>query len=438
MSSKTAGWIFGCLLVLAAPIGVKAQTPDGADRGAIRLFLDCQGRIHCDMDFLRREIRFVDFMRDRQDADVHVLGVSQNSGGGQILTFSFIGLRDFDSVTANYDVAVSSTDTSDEQRRKISRTLQMGLMEFVARTPAAERIQITYEAPETNDATALEEQKPDPWNFWVFRIGANGFTFGESRQSFLNYSGSVNASRVTDDWKIVFGSHASKQISDFTFSDGTTLHSTQESYGWNGLVVSSINSNWSFGFAGDVNSSTYSNTKIQFQFYPAVEFNAFPYDESSRQSLIFRYGIGVRAVAYNEVTIYDKTEETLPEHVFAVQLQQNQPWGRTSIELNAAQVLSDLSKYQVGVYGNLNIRLVRGLDLRLNGSYSKINNQLSLPRGGATDEEVLLRRQQLETNYRYNGSFGLSYRFGSIFNNIVNPRMRGIGGGGGGGEVFFF
>jgi hypothetical protein len=51
-----------------------------------------------------------------------------------------------------------------------------------------------------------------------------------------------------------------------------------------------------------------------------------------------------------------------------------------------------------------------------------------LPKGEASDEEVLVRRRQLATNYLYFAEFGISYSFGSIFNNIVNPRMSGNSG----------
>jgi hypothetical protein len=36
-----------------------------------------------------------------------------------------------------------------------------------------------------------------------------------------------------------------------------------------------------------------------------------------------------------------------------------------------------------------------------------------------------LRRRQRETDFRYQMNFGFSFRFGSIFNNVVNPR-RGV------------
>jgi len=41
----------------------------------------------------------------------------------------------------------------------------------------------------------------------------------------------------------------------------------------------------------------------------------------------------------------------------------------------------------------------------------------------ATQDQVLLRRRILETDFTSYMSVSLSYTFGSIFNNIVNPRL---------------
>ena len=40
-----------------------------------------------------------------------------------------------------------------------------------------------------------------------------------------------------------------------------------------------------------------------------------------------------------------------------------------------------------------------------------------------TPEEILVRRRQRETDYQFDLNLGFSYRFGSKFANIVNPRM---------------
>ena len=87
------------------------------------------------------------------------------------------------------------------------------------------------------------------------------------------------------------------------------------------------------------------------------------------------------------------------------------------------QYLHDLSKYRLEVGGELSFRITRGLSLDLDGSASRIRDQIALPARGATDEEILLELRELQSEYQFDFSFGLTYRFGSIFNNIVNPRF---------------
>ena len=87
------------------------------------------------------------------------------------------------------------------------------------------------------------------------------------------------------------------------------------------------------------------------------------------------------------------------------------------------------------MFGNANIRIVRGLSFNFFGSISRVRDQVFLPRRGATDEDVLLRQRQLATDFDYNFRISLRFTFGSIFNNIVNPRFDA--GGGPPGRFFF-
>jgi hypothetical protein len=78
----------------------------------------------------------------------------------------------------------------------------------------------------------------------------------------------------------------------------------------------------------------------------------------------------------------------------------------------------------------IQLKLLKGLNAYVVGSGSRIRDQLSLVKGSASLDEVLLRRRQLATNYNYFVSVGLSYTFGSIFTNVVNPRFGSEGSGG--------
>ncbi len=69
------------------------------------------------------------------------------------------------------------------------------------------------------------------------------------------------------------------------------------------------------------------------------------------------------------------------------------------------------------------MRLVRGLSVFMFGNVSRIRDQVFLPLEEASEEEILLGNVRLPTSFEYGMSVGLSYTFGSIYNNIVNPRF---------------
>ncbi len=69
------------------------------------------------------------------------------------------------------------------------------------------------------------------------------------------------------------------------------------------------------------------------------------------------------------------------------------------------------------------MRLFRGFSLGGGAGYEWIHNQVYLPRGEQDAVDVLLRRRALLTGFQYYTRVGVSYTFGSIFNNVVNPRF---------------
>ena len=76
----------------------------------------------------------------------------------------------------------------------------------------------------------------------------------------------------------------------------------------------------------------------------------------------------------------------------------------------------------------MSLRLFRGFSVNVNGNYAWIRDQLFIPAGAASTEDVLLRQRQLNTSFNYFTIIGFSYQFGSIFNNVVNPRFGESGG----------
>ena len=128
------------------------------------------------------------------------------------------------------------------------------------------------------------------------------------------------------------------------------------------------------------------------------------------------------------MTIYDKTSENLLDQRLETTLQLRQPWGSSSASFEVAHYLIQPDKYRLTAFGGLEVRLFKGFSVELFGEAARRRDQLSLRRGDASNEEILVRQRELATGYEYQIGFGISYSFGSIFNNVVNPRFRGAGG----------
>jgi len=413
-------------LLPPAAMARQATPPVQAPAEALRVFLDCN--TFCDTDHLRREITYVNWMRDRQDADVHLLITSQpNGGGGQQYSLKYIGLKGFQGSDDEIRFSTRQSDTDDEVRRRLSQRIALGLARYVARGALADRLKVAYESPA--GAAAAGTQKPhDRWNLWVFTVGANGNLSGESQNKSSSFSGSLSARRVTETWKFRGDFRGSHNHSAYTLPDSSVFKSTTSNYNLSTQLVRSLGEHWSFGVDASASRSTVDNFDLAAKVAPGVEYDVFPYKESSRRQFVLVYSLGVSYSNYTDSTIFNKLKETRPVHALTASLQAIQPWGSVNASLTGSNYLDDWSKNRLSLSGGCSIRITRGLNLDLFGSYSRVRDQLALLKAGISSEEVLLRLKELKTSYFYNAFMGLSYTFGSKFNNIVNPRFTSGGG----------
>jgi hypothetical protein len=422
-----------CLVSTLAMFPIAPRAQDQAPpspSSALRMFLDCS--YYCDEQFLRKEITFVDWMRDRKDADVHVLVTTQSTGGGGTeYTIKFIGLGRFVDVEQTLKHVSTSTSTSDEIRRGIADVLKRGLVRYVSETPLAGRLRISFE--DAKSGPAATDPKKDPWNLWVFRAGFSGSLNGEQSTKYRSFRSSASANRTTDDWRLSFSASGSYSSNSYDLSETETFKSISRNIDGSALAVKSLSQHWSLGLVGNVSKSTFLNYDFQMRIAPGVEYNFFPYSESTRRMLTTQYTVGFNRFDYEEITIFEKVGESLPDHRLGTTLSLRQPWGTASGSVNLTQYLNKLAKYRLSAYGNTNVRLFKGFSFNIFAEASRTRDQLNLRRGGASPEEILVRQRQLASGYFYYMSFGINYSFGSIFNNIVNPRF-----GGGGGDIIVF
>ena len=411
-------------LLLALLVTACAGPALAQDGERLATFVDCPGFVPgCDIDFFQTEIGFARFVRDPADAAVYVLVVAEDTGGGgDRYTLFFEGRRG--RTAGRRDTLVTTTPpaaSDDDQRRALLSRLTLGLAGFASRTGLADRISVAYAAPTAVEAAA--EPADDPWNAWVFRLSANGFFNGQSQSQSLNGFASASARRVTEGLKVSVRPTISYNRSEFELADGSTFVSDNANYGLYTLGVVSLTDHWSAGGRASASRSTFSNYDLQLRAAPAVEYNVFPYAEATRRQVRLFYSAGVESSAYADTTIFGRTAETLPVHSGGVATEFAQPWGSVDVFAEASQYLSLFDKYNVQVGGGVDLRLFRGFSLRVNGSYRFVRDQINLPARRADNGQILTGDQELPTGFNYFASVGVSYSFGSIYNQVVNARF---------------
>lgn len=394
----------------------------------LRVFIDCRTG-GCDQEFFRTELAWVDHVRDQKDADVHLLVTGQGTGGGGTeYTIRFIGHGPWDGQDDTLRRATEAAETEDGRRRSLAQVFALGLARFAAATPIGTELRVT---PLSAGLPRLQTTAADdPWNFWVFRTNFNLNLNGEATTKFTNVNANQSVNRTTDALKLNLSAGVNYNEGEYDLGDGEIFHSFRRGWNVNGLAVKSLGDHWSLGGTAGVSRSSFNNQKLNVRVAPAIEFNVFPYHESTARQLTVQWTTGVNRFVYDEVTIFNKTEETKWDQSVMTFLNLRQPFGTVSFTVEAAHYLGDFDKYRLALFADNELRISRGLSLRFDGSYQILHDQLYLRLGEATDEEIIARQRQLATSYRYFLSVGFTYRFGSINNNVVNPRF-------GGGARFF-
>ena len=383
----------------------------------IRVFVE---GIRLDMDYMRRRMRYVDFVKEPAFADVHIIISNRVTGsGGQVYSLMFNNLTSDNMSDYTVSATTLSSDTYEEERKKITDALALGIMPYISQTKASEQLVFKYNG---NDEDMNGENVEDPWNNWTFRGDVSGnANLEESRKSYY-YSFNVRGDKVTEDWRIRNNARRSVNTKKYT-SDGEDYSSINTTTYASSSVVKSINSRWSAGAFVNLYNSNYQNLLYSISVKPAIEYNIFPWDISDRKVFTIAYYIGPKWNKYYEETIYDKLNENLWEQSLNLDLQLVQTWGEINGGLHATNYLQDWSKNRITFDSNLSVRIIRGLSLRMGFRLENVHDQIYLAKGDVSLEDVLLNKVQLPSTFEVGADFGLRVQFGSIYNNIVNNRL---------------
>jgi hypothetical protein len=381
----------------------------------ITVFLDCS---NCDNQYLQQELNFVNHVRDPALAQVHLFITIQGTASrGSMFIISFIGKKRFEGVDNTITYISVQTNTQDQERKGLASVLKLGLVPYVAHTSL--RDEITLNIPGEGGP---EQPEKDPWNNWIFEV-YGGLEFAEeSSVSSLDLRYGLFADYVTSNWRIRLRPYFNYNQRRFE-REGEEITSILHRNGFEGRVIRSISDHWSVGVFPSVISSTFENIDFGYRIAPAIEYSLRPYKLALREEYTLAYSIGYLNRTYLEETIFNVTKETLFDHSLQLNVRVLQPWGSVRAGIQGSHYLHDFSKNRLTLNGQLSLRVFRGLSVDFNSRYEYVQDQLNLSRGSASLEDVLLKQRQLATTYGISVSMGISYSFGSIYNNVINTRL---------------
>lgn len=391
-----------------------------------KVFIECTRTWLCDFDYLRTELGMVDFVRDRFIADVHVQVNTQfTSSGSEQNTIVFKGQNIFlnqDDTLTYFNASILSDD---DKRKKMVKSVTLGLIRYISHTKAANNIVITYNKPTGIDTVNIKDEK-DPWNYWVMSLGANGFFDGDANYKSQSIYSYINADRETEKTKINIGISYNYQKNEFVISDEETV--VKRNPQTNGYVnfINKINQHWGYGVFSSYTNSEFSNYDIKLNLIPKIEYDVFEYKKFNSQRLVISYGVGVQYNNYKDTTIYFKTDETLYLQDAAIISSFTKPWGDINVGAFYKSYLHDLNKFSLLFSGSVNWNIFKGFKFAIGGSYDITRNLINLSKKGSTRDDVLLQQKQLDSQYNYFFGVGISYQFGSKFNNVINPAFKGL------------
>lgn len=381
----------------------------------VKVFLSCR----CDDDFIKQNTLVFDYVRDRtlSDIEVFVFEIS-NAGGGRKYSFEYKGKNAFQNMDNEISTNIPTNMTFVEAREKLLKTYKLGMVYFLQNTSFQNQLEVNF----YDDKNKPEELSLDQWKNWVFEVSGS-FNF-ENEKSIKEeeYNLGLEVDRVTEMWRIRSDFGMRRSVKFFS-GDEESYNSERKRTFFSGSIVKSLSNHFSTGVFGYYLNDTFRNYRSFVNFSPALEYNFIPYSEVLTREITLAYKIGYNFYEYFEKTIYGFLNQEMFNQSLTLNLRYREKWGSIYSYLAASQFLDQPDQNRLTLNNNINLRIVRGLSLRISGNFQLIRDQINLPQGEASIEDLLLRQRQISTNFQNRISLGLSYTFGSIFNNIVNTRL---------------
>jgi hypothetical protein len=369
--------------------------------------------------YFKANFDLVNYTRDPGTADIMILILNHsNANGGDSYKVIFEGGKDFAGTNDTLRISFQKSDSEETKYLGLLKIFKIGLVRYMSHTGYINGLKIKY-------VTGPDVRRPklkDNWDFWVFSLSSSGALKAEESKKDYAFEGEALANRETNQSKIKLAVTLNNELQSFDV-DSITTKSVSRSLDLKGTYVKSLGEHFSAGFYSEYYSSSFDNIKSEIKISPAVEYDYFPYSESLSREFTLKYMIGISDYRYYEETIYGKTKQNLFSHSIKVKYEFKEIWGNAQFSLEGSQFLNDLNKNRLEFSSDLDIRIFEGFYVTASLDMNWIHDQLYLPAQGATEAEILLNQKQLASQYKVKLNLGLTYSFGSIYNNVINTRF---------------
>ena len=134
----------GITLILFSKILLGQTETDSLDlmKDAPKIFID-YNRI--DMDYVRREVQFVNYVTDRELADIYILVTTNKTGSsGREYTLTYIGHDVYEGINDTLVFFTENNDTEDIVRSKFVKTLKHCLFPYMMDTPLINQFDLKF------------------------------------------------------------------------------------------------------------------------------------------------------------------------------------------------------------------------------------------------------------------------------------------------------
>lgn len=389
----------------------------GDPDGRVTIFLDCE---FCNEAQIKKELDYINFALDPYRSDLHVF-ISRQwlSSGGQQYFIEFIGKSDWEGEKVKFDFTSPPTLTSFEQNELIINKIEIGLVPFIAKTKLAEGINLEINTKESSSAPSSDDGF---WNNFIFDLGGNVAWSSEATRKDFRLNTNMSIESTTSEWRLrvtptYFYRHQTIQTND----EEVIATQTRGNFPWS--LVKSIDTHWSAGIFNSYYTSNFSNIDLSIWLAPAIEYSIFPYSDVPEREFTVSYRLGYLYRDYIEETIFNKFTEQLYQQMLDVNLRMRRPWGNVFAGMSSSNFMNDWSKNRLVLNGQFSVRVFKGLSVSFGGNYELINDQISLPKGEVSLEDLLLAQRQQATSFQSSMNLGISYTFGAIYNNVINTRL---------------